>query len=176
MLTTANELSTLQSKPISCETNFYGLLEPDCSWGLNKFGGDLRVVLIGNETFLKKNATLFSSFVGAHACQRVAATVATVTITETKMKKAFSLYLYGQLFQKKAKIDLIRDDGGEIVSSEVLNDNELQSEADRLAAIFVAGYLHPAYSHVGDPDSQVQGGSMEIHGCGRIGAESTEEF
>lgn len=157
------------------EDNYYGLLEPDCSWGLNQFGDECRVILTGDAQFLKKNITLFASFVNSRSSQRISPTIASVTVTENNMMRALRLFLYGQIFKVKAKIELIRDEENEIINSKVLNDSQMEREADRLSKKFRETQLLPAYSCLLDADG-AKSQSSAMYTIGSIAAENVTDY
>lgn len=150
--------------------NFYGLLEPDCIWGITQSGDDFRVVLKGSMGFLKRNVTLFASFGDAQESEHVGENVVTVSMTEKKLMETLNLYFYGQLFQQKAEVKTINDEEGDFLDVEVLNEEALQSEASRIAAAFRTDVLVPRYSLV----YQAQSPISTAYSIGRIGAESLD--
>ena len=167
-------ITTESSAPVSNLSTYYGLLEPDCSWGITDFGsdGDHRIVLFGHEGFLRRNTNLFASFGQAYCSQHVAQNVRSVTVTKSAMMTAFRRYLYGQLFIHEAKTEVVRDEDGDVVDTTVLNEEWLEAQSVKLAEAFVAS-LPNAYAYLARTNG---GGSVALYALGSINAENPTDF
>lgn len=147
-------------------TAYYGLLtNPPGRYSMVPHKDTTAVTFRGSESFIATASTLFCSFggevkritkQGTSRFERrepvvhrgMAPDTAYLYMPKHRIEMVLRSYLYGQLCATKAQRHLVRDDEGDIIEIEYLNEEALAQEATQLALAFMAFEMEGDYGVV----------------------------
>ncbi len=134
--------------------NFFGLDKENGKYFLACYGSLSLVLMQGDKDFLRHAVNMFCNVVSCKPHKQTRDDIISIPLCAERLKKAFSLYFYSELykteFAKKKYITELEEESGDNchIDIEILNEEELNTEADRLAQSFIDNHMAIASTDV----------------------------
>ena len=143
--TTASSIT----RPSIIPDPFFGLLNnPPGRWGLIAYGLDKALILQRPKTFLTKALNFLHSYAGGRMNGPTSKLVPVqikeqdetgammIPMSEGRLKRALTVWFYGQLYPYRAQTEDVLDEEGDVVDTNLLNEPDIMDEAERLTSSF----------------------------------------